>query len=38
VSPWLGMWWVHGLVVALLLVIIWRQRRLPGPRRRAVPG
>jgi len=38
VNPWLGMWWVHGLVVALLLIIIWRQRRLPGPRRRAVPG
>lgn len=36
VSPWLGMWWVHGLVALLLLVIIWRQRRLPGPRRKAV--
>jgi lipopolysaccharide export system permease protein len=33
-SLWLGMWWVHGLVALLLLVIIWRQRRLPGPRRK----
>lgn len=35
VSPWLGLWWVHLLVIALLLVIIWRQRRLPGPRHSA---
>ncbi|WP_172600466.1 LPS export ABC transporter permease LptF [Sulfurivermis fontis] len=36
ISPWLGLWWVHGLGAALLLVILWRQRRLPGPRRKAV--
>jgi len=35
VSAWLGLWWVHGIVLALLLVIIWRQQRLPGPRRSA---
>lgn len=35
VSPWLGLWWVHALVIALLLLILWRQQRLPGPRRQA---
>ena len=32
-SPWIGLWWVHLLFAALLLAILWRQRRLRGPRR-----
>lgn len=29
----LGMWWVHALLVMMLLLILWRQNRLPGPKR-----
>lgn len=30
---WLGMWWVHGLLLALILGLLWRQRGI-GRRRR----
>lgn len=33
VNPVAGLWWVHGLVLALLAFIVWRQQRLRGPRR-----
>lgn len=32
-SPWLGLWWVHALALALLIFLLWRQQRLPAPRR-----
>lgn len=32
----LGMWWVHGLLLLMLVLILWRQNRLPGPK--AVAG
>jgi lipopolysaccharide export system permease protein len=35
VSPLLGLWWVHAIIIALLAFIVWRQQRLPGPRRSA---
>ncbi len=28
----LGMWWVHGLLLVMLALILWRQNRLPGPK------
>jgi lipopolysaccharide export system permease protein len=28
----LGMWWVHGLLVLMLVLILWRQNRLPAPK------
>lgn len=28
----LGMWWVHGLLLLMLLLLLWRQNRLPAPR------
>jgi lipopolysaccharide export system permease protein len=27
--PWLGMWWVHVVLVLLILVLTWRQTGLP---------
>jgi lipopolysaccharide export system permease protein len=35
---WLGMWWVHGLMLVLILALLWRQRglRVRRPRREAV--
>lgn len=33
VNPLLGLWWVHAIIIALLAFIVWRQQRLPGPRR-----
>lgn len=30
----IGLWWVHALLLAVLVVIHWRQQRLPGPRRK----
>lgn len=35
VSPVVGLWWVHAIIIALLAFIVWRQQRLPGPRRGA---
>ncbi len=35
VPPELGLWWVHLLTVALLLLIVWRQQRVRGPRTRS---
>lgn len=32
-SPLIGLWWVHGLALLLLVFIMWRQQRLRGPRR-----
>lgn len=32
VPLWLGLWWVHLLLLAVLLVFLWSQRRLRGPR------
>lgn len=32
-SPLLGLWWVHVIVLVVLLVIVLRQQRLPGPRK-----
>lgn len=29
----LGLWWVHGLFLTLALFLMWKERRLPGPRR-----
>jgi len=34
VPVWLGMWWVHGLVLLLILGLLWRQRGLRVWRRR----
>jgi len=33
VPTWVGMWWAHLLVLALLGVLVWRQQRVRGPRR-----
>ncbi|MFO7603549.1 MAG: LPS export ABC transporter permease LptF [Gammaproteobacteria bacterium] len=29
---WLGLWWVHLLVAGLIVVLLWRQLRLAGPK------
>lgn len=34
---WLGMWWVHGVLAVVILMLLWRQRSL-GSRRRAGTG
>lgn len=28
----LGLWWVHGLLLLMLVLILWRQNHLPGPK------
>jgi len=28
----LGLWWVHGLLLLVLFLILWRQNRMPGPK------
>jgi lipopolysaccharide export system permease protein len=33
VPGFIGLWWVHGLLLGLLLLLVWRQQRIPGPRR-----
>ncbi len=33
ISPWIGTWWVHLLLVIVLLGFLWSQKRLRGPRR-----
>lgn len=33
VAPELGLWWVHAGLLAVVVVIAWRQQRLRGPRR-----
>ncbi len=35
IPVWLGMWWVHALLLLIFVLILWRQHRLPGPRKRA---
>ena len=32
-SPWIGTWWVHLLLLAVLIGFLWSQKRLRGPRR-----
>ncbi len=27
-----GLWWVHGLLLLMLVLILWRQNRIPAPR------
>lgn len=31
-SPLIGLWWVHLVMAVLLGIIVWRQRKLRGPR------
>lgn len=31
-SPWLGLWWVHALLLVLLIVVVWAQQRMRAPR------
>ncbi len=31
-GPEVGLWWVHLLVVALVLALVWWQGRMPGPK------
>ncbi len=31
-DPWLGLWWVHLALVAVLIAVFVRQRRMPGPK------
>ncbi|HEY0635442.1 MAG TPA: LPS export ABC transporter permease LptF [Gammaproteobacteria bacterium] len=33
VSVWVGTWWVHLLLIAVLMGFLWSQRRLRGPRK-----
>lgn len=35
VPPWFGLWWVHALVVGLILMLLWRQQRMVPPRRKS---
>ncbi|MCW8918455.1 MAG: LPS export ABC transporter permease LptF [Gammaproteobacteria bacterium] len=34
----IGLWWVHGLLLGLLWLLVWRQQRMPGPRRQKGEG
>lgn len=36
VPPWIGIWWVHLLLLLVLLGFLWSQRRLRGARRMPV--
>lgn len=38
VPAFIGLWWVHGLLLALLLLLTWRQQRMSGPRRQKGDG
>ena len=37
-GPEVGLWWVHLLVGALVMVLIWWQGRMPGPKDQKVTG
>ncbi len=32
-GPEVGLWWVHGLMLAFTVVLIWRSNRMPGPKK-----
>jgi lipopolysaccharide export system permease protein len=38
VSGLVGLWWAHGLLLLVLLLLAWLQQRTPGPRRRTGRG